>query len=147
MNARICTSLHSVPGTGRKKKDDEVKLWCEMNDGLCYVYRSCIPARNEFGILGIQVAGDMMHLNILIKDDDEIHRLFHLRSVKIPVRPRNEEDVLQFAEALLLLRNIMIVNISLLFHSSRIRSERLKKRSSSSNITVTTPEHPSMDGE
>ncbi|KAF0413849.1 hypothetical protein F8M41_007712 [Gigaspora margarita] len=133
--------------TDRKKKDDEVKLWREMNDGMRYVYKSCRPVRNEFGILGIQVAGDMMHLNILIKDDDDIHRLFHLRSVKIPARPCNEEDVLQFVEALLLLRNIMIVNISLLFHSSGIKSERLKKRSSSSNITVTTPEHPSMDKE
>ncbi|CAG8853619.1 13648_t:CDS:2, partial [Gigaspora margarita] len=112
--------------TDRKKKDDEVKLWREMNDWMCYVYRSCRPVRNEFGILGIQVAADMMHLNILIKDDDDIHRLFHLRSVKIPVRPCNEDDVLQFVEAL---------------------SERLKKRSSSSNITVTTPEHPFMDEE
>ncbi|CAG8855467.1 33043_t:CDS:2, partial [Gigaspora margarita] len=40
--------------TDRKKKDDEVKLWREMNDGMCYVYRSCRPVRNEFGILGIQ---------------------------------------------------------------------------------------------
>ncbi|CAG8693441.1 11871_t:CDS:2, partial [Dentiscutata heterogama] len=42
--------------TGHKKKDNKVKLWREMNDGLCYIYRSCIPARNEFRILGLQVA-------------------------------------------------------------------------------------------
>ncbi|RHZ55602.1 hypothetical protein Glove_413g26 [Diversispora epigaea] len=121
--------------TERKKDDDEMKLWREMNDGLYYVHRSCRPDKNEFGILGVQIAGSMMYLNILIKDSYDIHRLFHLCSVEIPIRPSSGEDVLQFVEALLLLRNIMIVNISLLFHSSETRSKRLKRQSSSSTIS------------
>ncbi|RHZ55603.1 hypothetical protein Glove_413g25 [Diversispora epigaea] len=112
-----------------------MKLWREMNDGLYYVHRSCRPDKNEFGILGVQIAGSMMYLNILIKDSYDIHRLFHLCSVEIPIRPSSGEDVLQFVEALLLLRNIMIVNISLLFHSSETRSKRLKRQSSSSTIS------------
>ncbi|CAG8526860.1 16450_t:CDS:10 [Gigaspora margarita] len=80
--------------TNCKKKDDEAKLWREMNDEMCYVYKSCRPVRNKFGILGIQVAADMMHLNILIKDDDDIHRLFHLRSVKIPI-PKLEKKFVE----------------------------------------------------
>ncbi|RHZ82622.1 hypothetical protein Glove_107g5 [Diversispora epigaea] len=116
--------------TERKKNDDKVKLWREMNDGMYWVHKSCRPSKNEFGVLGMQIAGDMLHLNILIKDSDDIHRLFHLRSVKIPVRPSNDEGVTQFVETLLLLRNITIVNISLLFHSSESRLARLKRQSS-----------------
>ncbi|RHZ85515.1 hypothetical protein Glove_65g143 [Diversispora epigaea] len=122
--------------TERKKDDDKMKLWREMNDGLYYVHRSCRPDKNEFGILGVQIAGSMMYLNILIKDSYDIHRLFHLCSVEIPIQPSSGEDVLQFVEALLLLRNIMIVNISLLFHSSETRSERLKRQRSMMYLNI-----------
>ncbi len=66
-----------------KKINDMIKLWREMNDGMDHVHRSCKPDKNEVGILGIQIAGEMMHLNILIKDIDNIHRLYHLFSLDI----------------------------------------------------------------
>ncbi|PKY53680.1 hypothetical protein RhiirA4_547768 [Rhizophagus irregularis] len=51
-----------------------------------------VPAeKNEFGILGIQVAGEMMHLNVLIKDTDDAHQLFCLRSIEIPVQPMGKD--------------------------------------------------------
>lgn len=62
-----------------------------------------MPAeKNEFGILGIQVAGEMMHLNVLIKDTDVAHQLFCLRSI-IPVQPTDGEGVLQLIETFLLI--------------------------------------------
>jgi len=45
-----------------------------------------------------------MHLNVLIKDIDDIQRLYHLRSVVIPVQPTDGETLTQFVEALLILR-------------------------------------------
>lgn len=69
-----------------------------------------------------------MHLNVLIKDTDEIHRLYRLCSVEIPLQPTDGNDVFQFVGALLLLRNIIIVNISMLLNAPKIKSERLKKR-------------------
>jgi len=114
-----------------KKEMDEVKLWREMNDGMAYIHSSYKPDKNEFGILGIQVAEEMMYFNVLIRDTDNIDRLYHLSSVEIPVQPTDRDHVLQFVETLLLIRNIMIVNISLLLHAPIVRSERQKRRRSS----------------
>ncbi|CAJ0842942.1 10542_t:CDS:2 [Entrophospora sp. SA101] len=113
-----------------KKENDKVKLWREMNDGMAYVHGGCKPDKNEFGVVGIQVAGRMLHLNVLIKDTDDINRLYHLRSVEIPMQPVDEEGVSQFVEALLILRNNLIVDISLLMNAPEAKSERQKKRSS-----------------
>ncbi|CAH1766726.1 4509_t:CDS:2, partial [Entrophospora sp. SA101] len=41
---------------------------------------------DEFGVIGIQVAGQKLHLYVLIRDDYEINRLFLLRSVDIPTQ-------------------------------------------------------------
>ncbi|RIA94188.1 hypothetical protein C1645_818478 [Glomus cerebriforme] len=117
----VCTKI--------KEEDDNVKLWREMNDGMAWVHKGCKPDKDEFGILGIQIAGKIMHLSVLIKDVDDIHRLFHLRSVVIPIQSSDESVVLQFVETLLLLRNIAIVNISLLLNAPESRSERLKRKS------------------
>nr|CAG8666555.1 11083_t:CDS:2 [Entrophospora candida] len=113
--------------TKKKKENDKVKLWREMNDGMYFLHGNCRPVKNEFGILGIQVAGDMLHLNILIKDGNDIHHLYHLHSVKIPVQLSNSEDVFQLVETLLILRNIMIVNVLLLLHAPIARSVHQKK--------------------
>ena len=61
----------------QKKDNDNVKLWREMNDGLYWVYNGCRPDKNEFGIIGIQIAGDTLHFNNIIKDMEDIHRLYH----------------------------------------------------------------------
>ncbi|CAG8575339.1 7882_t:CDS:1, partial [Ambispora leptoticha] len=62
-------------------------------------------------------------------DTDEIHCLYCLRSVEIPIQATDGEVVLQLVEALLLLRNITIVNVSLLLNAPEARSERLKRKS------------------
>jgi hypothetical protein len=43
--------------TSRKRDDDHVKLWRQCNDGLSWVYGSCIPAKNRFCLIGIQIHG------------------------------------------------------------------------------------------
>ncbi|CAG8723764.1 31817_t:CDS:1, partial [Racocetra persica] len=66
---------------------------------------------------------------------DDIHCFYNLYSVKIPVRPTDGKGVFRFIEALLNLRNIIIINMSLLCHSANVRSQRLRKRS----LNVFTP--------
>ncbi|CAJ0922680.1 2179_t:CDS:2 [Entrophospora sp. SA101] len=46
------------------------------------------------------------------------------------MQPVDEEGVSQFVEALLILRNNLIVDISLLMNAPEAKSERQKKRSS-----------------
>ncbi|CAG8746633.1 4920_t:CDS:1, partial [Acaulospora colombiana] len=78
-----CSRLFCTP---QKKTDDEIKLWREANDGLCWVRQSLNPAKEQFGIVGIQVAGNILHLNALVRDKVNIPRYYHLQSVEIPVQ-------------------------------------------------------------
>ena len=77
-----CSLLHC---SERKKKDDEIKLWRECNDGMYWVRKVVKPDKDQFGIVGVQIAGNMLHLNVLIRDGLEIHRYYHLQSAEIPV--------------------------------------------------------------
>ena len=77
----------------------------------------------------------MLHLNILIRDKANIHRYFHLQLAEIPVQLSNVSVVTKFVEIFLLLRNILITNLSLLYHASIFISERQKEDST----TVSTP--------
>ncbi|RIB16634.1 hypothetical protein C2G38_1495689 [Gigaspora rosea] len=71
-----------------KKKDDEIKLWRETNDGMFWVRQGCKPEKDQFGIIGIQVAerydiiGIEIQLNVLIRDNIDIHRYYHLKKRK-----------------------------------------------------------------
>ncbi|CAG8538224.1 14547_t:CDS:2, partial [Gigaspora margarita] len=62
-----------------------------------------------------RVAGQKFDLYVLIREEDNISRLFLLRSVIIPIQHTN--DIFDLIEALLLLRRILIVDLSLLFNS------------------------------
>ena len=66
-----------------------------------------------------------------MEDTDDINRLYHVSSVEIPIQATDGYHVLQSVETLLLIRNIIIVNISLLLHAPIVRSERQKRRRSS----------------
>jgi hypothetical protein len=108
-----------------KEEKDKVKLWREMNDGLNYVYKFNKVDKDEFGILGIQIAGKMMHFNILIRDIYDVHRLYHLDSIEIPVEETVDKiHVSNFIKTSLHIRNILIINISLLLNSSQSRSNQ-----------------------
>ena len=90
--------------------------------------------KDQFGIVRVQVIGNMLHLNILIKDKANIHRYFYLQLAEIPVQLSDVSVVTKFVKTLLLLRNILITNLSLLHHTSIFISERQKEDS----ITVST---------
>ncbi|GES80357.1 hypothetical protein GLOIN_2v1776328 [Rhizophagus clarus] len=96
-----------------KKEDDDVKLWRETLDGASFVSALCRPAGNQFGIVGIQVAGTTMYLNILVNDLAGIPRYFHLDHAEIPLSP-HQSRLKSLIRLLLTLRNVMIVNKSLL---------------------------------
>ncbi|CAG8707263.1 15779_t:CDS:2, partial [Acaulospora colombiana] len=48
--------------------DDDVKLWRETLDGMSFIGSSCRPVRNQFGIVGLQIAGTDLRLNVLLND-------------------------------------------------------------------------------
>ncbi|KAF0429819.1 hypothetical protein F8M41_005623 [Gigaspora margarita] len=116
--------------TQQKKVDDDIKLLRECNNGMYYTRKTLNPDKDQFGIVGIQIAGDTLHLNVLIRDKVNVHRYYNIESAKIPVQESDEDVVTKFVETLLLLRNIIITNLSLLYHGSVCVSERQKENSS-----------------
>ncbi|CAB4439295.1 unnamed protein product [Rhizophagus irregularis] len=98
-----------VTCTDIKKAKDSVKLWREVLDGLSFVGAACRPENNQFGIVGIQVAGENLYLNVLIKDASGIPRYFHLGNAEIPFTNGTPWRVKPLVHLLLTLRNIIIV--------------------------------------
>jgi len=80
--------------TKQKEDDDEVKLWREANDGMFWAHKSRRLEKGQFGIIGIQVLGRMLRLNVLIRDDVEVHRYYKLRESEIPIHYSNNPFVL-----------------------------------------------------
>ncbi|UZN99410.1 uncharacterized protein OCT59_000684 [Rhizophagus irregularis] len=120
-----------------KKKDDyDVKLWREMIDGTSAINALCRPAGNEFGVVGIQIAGLDMRLNVLVKDLGGIPRYFHLDHAEIPISPHltNTKSLIR---VLLNLRNVMIVNKSLITQALLENPPR----NTSQSTTVSTPDN------
>ena len=115
--------------TSQKEKDDEIKLWRETNDGMYWVHKSSGPDKDEFGIIGMQVTGQTIRLNVLIKDMENVHRYYHLYEAEIPVQQSDPSIVTNFVRTLLILRNILIVNMSLLLNAPPVRSKRNKNSS------------------
>ncbi|RHZ76203.1 hypothetical protein Glove_202g106 [Diversispora epigaea] len=128
-------SSASADRRGEGRSDDEVKLWCECNDGLYWVHKSCTPNRDQFDIVEVQIAGSTIRLNVLIRDLADIHRYYHIRDVEIPVQQSNSTIVTKFVETLLIMRNILLVNISLLCNAPLTRSNKIMEKSS----TISSP--------
>ncbi|RHZ76282.1 hypothetical protein Glove_199g104 [Diversispora epigaea] len=80
--------------TKQKEEDDDIKLWCECNDGLYWAQKSRRLEKEQFGIIGIQVAGCRLSLNVLIRDELEIHRYYKLHEAEIPIRYSNDPSIL-----------------------------------------------------
>ncbi|CAG8485916.1 3320_t:CDS:2 [Paraglomus occultum] len=78
-----CSRLYC---TQQKKVDNEVKLWRETNDGMYYVCKVLKPDKDQFGVVGVQVAENMLHLNILVRNRANVHQYYHLQSAEIPVQ-------------------------------------------------------------
>ncbi|CAG8594373.1 74_t:CDS:1, partial [Diversispora eburnea] len=116
-------------------EDDDIKLWRECNDGLYWTQKSCQLKKEQFGIIGIQVTGCRLSLNVLIRDELEIHRYYKLHEAEIPIRYSNDPSILaDFIYTLLLFCNTLIVNMSLLRSAHDRRSNR-----NLDSLTVTPP--------
>ncbi|CAG8788435.1 34064_t:CDS:2, partial [Racocetra persica] len=87
-----------------KKTEDEVKLWRETLDGMDYVNVACRPVRNQFGIIGIQIAGEDIYLNVLVNDAGGLSRYFHLCHAEIPLTPQTPWRIEPLVHLLLTLR-------------------------------------------
>ncbi|RHZ85747.1 hypothetical protein Glove_60g28 [Diversispora epigaea] len=44
------------------------------------------PDKDQFDIIGVQIAGNELHLNLLVRDMVNVHRYYHLQSAEIPVQ-------------------------------------------------------------
>ena len=112
----LYTESSRIVCSNSKKSDDEVKLWRETLDGTSYISALCRPVGNQFGVVGIQIAGTTMYLNILVNDLAGIPRYFHLDHAEIPLSP-HQSRLKSLIRLLLTLRNVMIVNKSLLMQA------------------------------
>ena len=97
-----------------KKDNDSVKLQRETQNGISFVNITCRPSSNQFGIVKIQVAGEELYLNILVKDANKIPKYFHLNQAQILFSKDTSWRVIPLVHLLLILRNITIVNKILL---------------------------------
>ena len=114
----LYTESSRIVCSNSKKSDDEVKLWRETLDGTSYISALCRPVGNQFGVVRIQVAGTTMYLNILVNDLAGIPRYFHLDHAEIPLS-LHQSCLKSLIRLLLTLRNVMIMNKSLLMQALR----------------------------
>ncbi|CAG8849762.1 24721_t:CDS:1, partial [Racocetra persica] len=47
----------------QKMVDDDIKLWRECSNSMYYTQKTLHPEKDQFGIVGIQIAEDTLHLN------------------------------------------------------------------------------------
>lgn len=47
--------------TENKIKDDEIKLMRELNDGMAFIRKKCLPDNEKFCIIGIQITGNVFY--------------------------------------------------------------------------------------
>ncbi|CAJ0905790.1 12575_t:CDS:1 [Entrophospora sp. SA101] len=118
--------------TIQKEEADSMKLWRETNDGMYWALKGRRVENSQFGIVGVQVSGCKLRLNVLIRDSVEVHRYYNLRESEISIRYSNDPSILEeFINTLLILRNILIVNMSLLRSTRPRRSSRNLEEDSS----------------
>ncbi|RHZ71243.1 hypothetical protein Glove_261g89 [Diversispora epigaea] len=123
--------------TKQKEEDDDIKLWRKCNDGLYWAQKSHRLKKEQFGIIGIQVAGCRLSLNVLIRDEFEVHRYYKLHETEIPIRYSNDPSILaDFIYTLLLFRNTLIVNMFLLRCA---HDHKLNRNLDSSTVTSSPP--------
>ncbi|POG75226.1 hypothetical protein GLOIN_2v1873015 [Rhizophagus irregularis DAOM 181602=DAOM 197198] len=103
-------------GDGRGRRPDIMLVTNESS-------RKSKPEKGQFGIVGVQVAGPKLYLNVLIRDDVEVHRYYKLCESTIPINYSNDPSILaEFIKTLLILQNIIIVNMYILCSTSLRRN-------------------------
>ncbi|RHZ59978.1 hypothetical protein Glove_360g17 [Diversispora epigaea] len=130
---------HKIP-IGKKPDVMVMTKYGEALDGISFVGVACRSTNNQFGIVRIQVAGEDLFLNILVKDASGIPRYFHVDQVEIPFTKNTLWRVEPLIRLLLTLRNIMIVNQSLLIQALE-QVNTHPPRNATQSPTVTSPSH------
>src|SRR6266498_4466067 len=96
---------------------------------MYWIYKGQRPEKDEFGVIGLQVAGSTLRLTILIRDKVNVNRYYHLHKSRVSMQKSEPAIVVKFIETLLILRNILIVNMFLFSHGSISKSDRQKEDS------------------
>ncbi|CAB5183399.1 unnamed protein product [Rhizophagus irregularis] len=119
-----------------KEGDDEIKLWREANNGMFWIKTLRKPEKEQFTIIGIQIAGKEIYLNALMTDKQNINRYYHLQKTEVPIQ-KTEKSIKvlpKFVKLLLNLRNILMINLSLLTNAPKVYTRRTK-----SSSTISSP--------
>nr|CAG8666026.1 7098_t:CDS:2 [Entrophospora candida] len=72
------------------KENDNIKLWHEC---IYWAHKSHRLEKGQFGIIGMQVVGRKLCLNVLIRDEVEVHRYYKLHETEIPIRYTNNSSI------------------------------------------------------
>ncbi|CAG8685595.1 15805_t:CDS:2, partial [Gigaspora margarita] len=99
-----------------------------------YKRNKCKPANGKFGIIGIQVVGNGLKFNMFVRDEADLHRYYHLKSMEIPIQSTNEVVVTEFICNLLIFRNIVIINMGYIFHA--LPKKKICGSEKSSNVST-----------
>ncbi|RIA93461.1 hypothetical protein C1645_819427 [Glomus cerebriforme] len=100
---------------------------------IIFVYKDQRPEKNEFGVIGLQIAKFTLRLTVLIRNEANVDRYYHLYELKVSVQKSETAVVVKFIKTLLILHNILIVNISLLPHRSTSKLDRQKEDNTTVN--------------
>ncbi|KAF0453678.1 hypothetical protein F8M41_001690 [Gigaspora margarita] len=85
-----------------------------------HLRNKCKPANGKFGIIGIQVVGNGLKFNMFVRDEADLHRYYHLKSMEIPIQSTNE--------------NIVIINMGYIFHA--LPKKKICGSEKSSNVST-----------
>ncbi len=69
--------------TLQKKKDNEIKLWHEINDRIYWIHKSSGSDKGKFEIIRMQIVRQIMYLNVLIREVKNVHRYYHFYKAEI----------------------------------------------------------------
>ncbi|RHZ47544.1 hypothetical protein Glove_578g47 [Diversispora epigaea] len=123
---------------------------------MYYACKAIKSEKEQFEIIGIQVAGNMLHLNVLIKDKTNIHRYYNIQSAEIPVRVSDTNIITNFIETLLLLpeksrfiakETGLMARIMELEQSAKENSENAKLRDAELNARIVELERLTKENE
>ena len=113
-------------------------MWRETLDGISFVNLVCRPLNNQFGIVGVQVAGEDIYLNVLVNDASGLSCYFHIDHAEIPLTLKSPRQVKLLLRLLLTLKNIIIVNKSLLMQALEQATSHLPQNVNSSPTVFTS---------
>ncbi|PKC67890.1 hypothetical protein RhiirA1_457868 [Rhizophagus irregularis] len=53
---------------------------------VIWVYKDWRPEKNEFEVIGLQIARSMLQLTVLIRDEANVNRYYHLYKLRVSMQ-------------------------------------------------------------